>query len=583
MPGAAFRAGATCWFVQDRGLTVREALTFGGLRSGIVLAGGHGLDHRITWVKVLESPETFRFVREGDLLLTVGYAFKDDPAAPVHAIQELAARSAAGIVIKPEPYLGDVPPAMREEADELAIPIVWLPERVAYAEVAVPIVERLVNREAALLRLSLDIHRRFTQLALNDEGVEAIVRTLAEIVQSSVVFLNPDFHVVASHTVAGKVDPLREQTLASGQVPPSVLQRLGISPRMMMDTFDDRSPRKVEGQPALGITTPRILAPVTAGANCFGCLSVMEDSMLPDELALAAVEHAATVLALELVKQRDVAQAEDRVRGELVDDLLSGTYGDEPDVVRRARYLRYDLSVPHLLLVVDVDQFALLIRARQYDERRVIGLKQQLLRVVMTVAARRYPRHLLTSRSDSIILLAPLDDMTAVKAAGRQLAEAIQEAVREADPGLRVSVAIGRPCLKPKDYRAAFLDAQRALEIMTRFGRREQVVDFERFGIDRLLAQIQDRRELEEFASHRLGPVIGYDEARGTPLLHTLEAYLRRHGNLLQAARDLHIHQNTLRYRLARITEMLEVDLRDEDERLDLLLALRVLALARSD
>ena len=65
-------------------------------------------------------------------------------------------------------------------------------------------------------------------------------------------------------------------------------------------------------------------------------------------------------------------------------------------------------------------------------------------------------------------------------------------------------------------------------------------------------------------------------------MLKTLEVYLQRHGNLRQSARDLHIHLNTLHYRLRRIGEVTGMDLKDADARLDLLLALRVRALAET-
>ena len=96
------------------------------------------------------------------------------------------------------------------------------------------------------------------------------------------------------------------------------------------------------------------------------------------------------------------------------------------------------------------------------------------------------------------------------------------------------------------------------------------------------LAQVEDRAGLDAFAGRMLAPLVDYDRARGTPLLKTLEVYLQRHGNLRQSSRDLHIHLNTLHYRLRRISEVTGVDLKDADARLDLLLALRVRALAET-
>jgi DNA-binding PucR family transcriptional regulator len=145
-----------------------------------------------------------------------------------------------------------------------------------------------------------------------------------------------------------------------------------------------------------------------------------------------------------------------------------------------------------------------------------------------------------------------------------------------------VSVSIGRLCVKPDDFKPAFAEAQRALDLMVRFGKREQVINYERLGVYRLLAQVEDRAGLEAFAGRMLAPLVDYDRARGAPLLKTLEVYLQRHGNLRQSSRDLHIHLNTLHYRLRRIGEVTGVDLKDADARLDLLLALRVRALAET-
>ena len=570
-------------------LTVREALGLGGLRRGEVLAGSSGLDRTITWVKVLESPDTISWLAEGELLLTVAFAIKDDQAAQRDLMRNLAAVGSSGLVIKPERYLPEIPAEMLGQADEYGIPLIRIPQDVSYLEIMAPILERIINAQNVQLRRSIEIHRQFTHLALDGQGLDAVVRTLGELVESSVTLEDANFHLLASHSVPGVTDAHRQQTIEQHGTPLNV-QRAAAIKTMLEEVVLGRSPRKVPAFPELGLTAPRIITPVLAGRECLGYLSIIDHPQHHEDLALMAIEHAATVLALEMIKQREVAEAEDRVRGELVDDLLSGTYGDEANVQRRARHLRYDLSVPHLLLVVDVDHFGRFIRERQYDEGRVILLKQKLLQLVVGVTRRQYPKQLVAAHSDSVIVLVPEPGALARKAskdatgdaAGDALALKIREAVADSELGLTVSVAVGRLCQNPEDFRPAFLEAQRALDLMVRFGKREQVINYDRLGVYRLLAQVEDRAGLEAFAGRVLGPLSAYDQARGTPLLKTLEVYLQRHGNLRQSARDLHIHLNTLHYRLRRIGEVTGMDLKDADARLDLLLALRVRALAET-
>jgi purine catabolism regulator len=561
-------------------LTVREALALGGLRRGEVLAGASGLDREITWVKVLESPETVNWLAEGELLLTVAFAIKDDRAAQADLMRSLAAVGSSGLVIKPERYLPEIPAEMLGQADDYGIPLIRIPPDVSYLEIMAPILERIINAQNSQLRRSIEIHRQFTQLVLDGQGLESIVKTLGELVESSVTLEDTAFHLLASHSVPGLTDPHRQQTLEQRGTPLPVQQASPIK-NMLRDVVAGRTPRKVPAFPAFGLTSPRIITPVLAGRECLGYLSIIDHPEHVEDLAFMAIEHAATVMALELLKQREVAEAEDRVRGELVDDLLAGTYGDQANVQRRARHLRYDLAVPHLLLVVDVDHFGRFIREHKYDEPRVISLKHQLFQLVGSATRRHHPKHLAAAHSDSVVVLVPQVPGEETEAAGDALADKIRQAVAESELGLTVSVAVGRLCRKPEDFRPAYLEAQQALDLMVRFGKREQIINYERLGVYRLLAQVEDRAGLEAFAGRVLGPLASYDSTRGTPLLRTLEIYLQRHGNLRQTARELHIHLNTLHYRLRRIGEITGMDLKDADVRLDLLLALRVRALAK--
>ncbi|TMD39484.1 MAG: hypothetical protein E6I88_12425 [Chloroflexi bacterium] len=556
-------------------LTVREAMALGGLQRGEVLAGAEGLDRTITWVKVLESPETISWLAEGELLLTVAFAIKDDLAAQRDLMRNLAAVGSSGLVIKPERYLPEIPDDMLGQANEFGIPLIRIPQDVSYLEIMTPILERIINAQNADLRRSIEIHRQFTDLALGGQGLDVIVRTLGELVESSISLEDANWRLLASHIVPGLTDRHRQQTLAHHGTPPKAQEAVA---SMIHEVVEGRKPRKVAPIPEAGMTAHRIITPILAGGENLGYLSIIEHPQRHEQLAMMAIEHAATVIALEMIKQREVAEAEDHVRGELVDDLLNGTFGDASNVQRRARYLHHDLSVPHLLLVIDVDHFGRVIKESHYPERRVIALKHQLFQVVTGAVRRKNPRHLATAHSDSVIVLVP--QPAGADADGEELAKRIRQAVADSDLGITVSVAVGRLCVKPEDFKPAFVEAQRALDLMVRFGKKEQVVNYDRLGVYRLLAQIDDRTGLEAFAGRMLEPLVAYDKTRGTPLLKTLEVYLQRHGNLRQSARDLHIHLNTLHYRLQRIASLIGADLKDADVRLDLLLSLRVRALA---
>src|SRR5712664_61352 len=240
----AFRNRAhPAYWSFEMAVTVRDALSLGGLQRGEVLAGASGLDREITWVKVLESPETLDWLAPGELLLTVAFAIKDDRSAQASLVKDLARVGSSGLVIKPQRYLPEIPAEMLGQANEFGIPLIRIPEDVSYLEIMAPILERIINAQNAQLRRSIEIHRQFTHLALDGQGLDAIVKTLGELVESSISLEDANFHLLASHVVPGVTDKHRQQTLAHHGTPLKVRQAATIK-SMLQDLVGGRAPHK---------------------------------------------------------------------------------------------------------------------------------------------------------------------------------------------------------------------------------------------------------------------------------------------------------------------------------------------------
>src|SRR5713226_5510478 len=295
----AFRNRAhPAYWSFEMAATVRDALSLGGLQRGEVLAGASGLDREITWVKVLESPETLDWLAPGELLLTVAFAIKDDRSAQASLVKDLARVGSSGLVIKPQRYLPEIPAEMLGQANEFGIPLIRIPQDVSYLEIMTPILERIINAQNADLRRSIEIHRQFTDLALSGQGLDAIVRTLGELVESSISLEDANFRLLASHIVPGLTDRHRQQTLAHHGTPLKAQQAVAA---MLQGVIEGRKPRKVAPIPEAGMTAHRIIAPILAGRENLGYLSIIEHPEHQEQLAMMAIEHAATVIALEMI------------------------------------------------------------------------------------------------------------------------------------------------------------------------------------------------------------------------------------------------------------------------------------------
>ncbi|HEY4026538.1 MAG TPA: PucR family transcriptional regulator ligand-binding domain-containing protein [Candidatus Dormibacteraeota bacterium] len=553
--------------------TVREAMTFGGFAQATLVGGGQGLHRQIEWVRVMETPETPSRLRQGELLLTTGFPVKDDPGAQIELVATAARSGGSGVVVKLGRYIDEVPGQMIAAAERLALPLFTIGPGVPWSELMEPLLERIINAEHWRLKRSLEIHRRFSDLVLDGKGVNEICRTLADLLDSSVAVEDASFHLLA-HAGGSVSDPHRRETIARHGTPPRVLYDPQIQ-RMLRDVTESRRPMKVQAFPHLGMNRERIIAPILAANQLLGVISILDHPPDNEELAFMAVEQAALVMALALTKEREVAEVESRVRGEYLDELVQGTFGDDAAAQRRARHLGYPLPGRHILLVVDIDDFRGFIRARQIGEDAIQGLKREFLRRVAGVIRASYARALLGARSDSVMALLPLgvdapDHQSRVHALGVQ----VREAIADWRPGFTISVGFSAPVDAPAGVTTAHREVRAVLDTLARFKRWAQVVAVPELGLTGLLAGLSDDR-LVEFVNRHLGSLVDHDRARAGNLIPTLKAYLEA-GEQQAAARRLSVHPNTLRYRLDRIREISGADLDDAETRLNLAVALRV-------
>jgi purine catabolism regulator len=552
--------------------TVRDAMrsTLAGAK---LVAGAEGLDHPIEWVRLMETPEVQP--RAGDLMFTTGFPIKDNLDAQIRLVSRIAESGGAGLVVRPMPYLRKLPPEMLSEADRLNVPLFTVGADVPLIDLMTPLLERIINAEHWRLKRSMEIHRRFTELVLDGKGVNEICRTLAELLDSAVVVEDASFHLLAH--AGGSTDPHRKETILRQGTPQRVLFDPQIQ-RTLREVEAKRGPVKVPAFPHLGMSRERLIAPILAANQVLGYISILDHPPHNEELAFMAIEQAALVLALSVAKERELSEVEGRVRGEFLEDLLHGTYGEEAAAQRRARHLGYPLQGSHIVMLVDIDDFRGFNKARQISEDAIQALKREFLRRVTGVVRISYSRALVQGRSDQVVSLLPLgteggDYQVRAHALGLQ----IQQAIAEWKPGFTVSVGFSGPAEAPTGVAGSLREVTSVMESLARFKRWSQVVAVPELGLTGLLAAVSDER-LVDYSHRHLGPLIEHDTSRKGNLVATLRAYLET-GEQQQAAQRLRVHPNTLRYRLDRIREISGVDLENPETRLNLAVALRVQAL----
>jgi purine catabolism regulator len=315
------------------------------------------------------------------------------------------------------------------------------------------------------------------------------------------------------------------------------------------------------------------------GGEVLGWIMIIPAQRPLGEFDSVALEHASTVFGLEFMKQQALFEVEVRWKGDLIDDLLAGKAS--ADLEKRARGLGIILNEPFICMYFDLDRFARYIKDYQLSEGEVQKIKERMYQALSSVVKSFVPAAFISLKSAEFIVFLNIPDFepkSSLEMAGK-IAESFQAWLRRFYPGLSVSVAISGIASTSEAMGVSLLEAQRVLKLYHQARRYGGIFFTEELGVDRLLLQFPSSRELLLFAENILGPVLEHDRTTNNDLVGTLAAYCANNRNFGETARDLHMHQNTVRYRIERINELLgEVMLKPEGW-FNIELALRILRL----
>ncbi|MFB7596138.1 helix-turn-helix domain-containing protein [Streptomyces sp. NPDC056160] len=403
--------------------------------------------------------------------------------------------------------------------------------RAALAELAEA--NAVIREHSAAMQRAQESHDRLTDLVLRGGDVPEVAAAVAGLLEGEVTV----------HDSAGR--PLTSIVRDSGRGPNPTGQ--GSITGADADALVAAAEESRAAAHAV-FRGGRWVCAVLAGQDLLGSLVLhgRPDLDGPDRRLF---ERSSVVTALLLLLRRSVAETENRVRGDLMTDLLTAPDRDPVGLVDRGRRLGIDLNRPHLLLVAQADAAV--------RERLAAAAVQYLFGSGSAGA----------EHAGASVLLLPYDagPGQAARAAAGQLTQLV---------GAPVTVAGAGPAAGPGAIADAYTEAVRCLRALRVLGRHGTGACASELGFLGVL--LGKDHDVDSFVNATLGPLLEYDARRGTQLVGTLNAYFGCGGSLTRAKEELHVHVNTVVQRLDRIQALLGPDWSSPEQALELQLALRL-------
>jgi sugar diacid utilization regulator len=417
---------------------------------------------------------------------------------------------------------------------------------------------RHLDRENAALRELVTVYRYLSGLALQDADLAGVVRLISDRTAATVAVVTQLMDVLTAAAPGVTADKAAES-----------VREYVVHPRLGQVLRASRLSQRALRLPKVGGVPAIIVAPILVGDEVPSYLITIDpaENIFGEDMSLLVTEHAATICGVILGRERVVAAAARRVRDDLVEGLLLGRGRDSADAARWAAHLGYDPARDHNVVAISFD----LPPAPVPSRGDATAQRQRIWESIEHFVATRAPEAIVSARESEVIVVtaAPMD--------ARQLAAACLARLAELFPSAKIVIGIGGTCRDPREVARSYAQAQRTTATLRRLGRAGAVSAFGDLGILRLLLQVPDLAELRSFAADVLGKLSMHEQEHKSEYLATLACYFRENNSPQRASRILHVHPNTVAYRVKRIEEITGLRLDNYTDRLIAQVALEIL------
>ncbi len=525
-----------------------------------LLVGDEYLSRPVSWACSLRpSPPAFPKLDGNEIaLVDMNDLRRLDPQARLdRVVQSLQGARIAAIAVQ-----GIFNPVAIETARAGRVALFQLPENVPLIQIERAVIRLIVDRSGYIAQRSSELQRELNQLALDSAGLDKIVKHIHLFAQQPIIMLREDGTIAAAAGLEEHSDLLRQSIVAAlpnimslrswvvTQPPGKIGQAVGLLP------LNTGPGSNKDALPYREV----VVTPIYANDSTRGyCLLLRNPSSPTQEITaveeIAAVQGAGAA-ALEWAKLNAIGVAEERMRATFLDELLASEIADEQAWIQRGTSLAYNLTRPHVAWMIEV--------------KNVPTWPAPLIRFMEGLNINApYSR-----REEGYLLYWPTDNPKS----GRELKVVANDFVTQLlskHPKAQVVIGIGRPANGPSKWIQSLQQARESWRLGKEW-KGAPITYFGDLGLYQLLTALGTNPEAMRFFRKTLGRLITHDDNKNAELVETLEAFFTCHGNLSQTANRLHIHRNTLTYRLERIAAITQLDLDDPDARFSLQLALKL-------
>lgn len=310
----------------------------------------------------------------------------------------------------------------------------------------------------------------------------------------------------------------------------------------------------------------RLIAPIVLRNTIYGYCSFLHADETFKEVDAMILEKAASACSIYLLNEKNVFEAEQRVRGHFLEEILSNRLSKK-DIFKKGHYIGVDLERPFYIVVLDY--FA--ASSKVNDE---LELYDNLITTISKFLIGQDMTPLLSQRSGHIAMWFPQFNTQNQKIDIERVCRQLIEHCKSAYPRYQFKSGISLGSASIDEIANEYAQALAALKVADN---KHHIMPFESLGLAGIIFQSGNVDTIRKFSNQILGKMLSCDKNKNAEILGTLYFYLKNGGNLEQTAQEMSLSISGLRYRVKKITDLLQKDLREPTTMYKLYLAVQAL------
>ncbi|MBT2599418.1 PucR family transcriptional regulator [Oceanobacillus sp. ISL-74] len=559
------------------GLTVEDVLCEDLLMDAEVVTSESLIGKKkVQWISVIELPVE-NFVRKNEIVLTTAIGCKNDPEQFIKFVKDVIESKAAALMIALGRFIYDIPKEVMAMAEENDFVIIVLPWEIRFANIVETVMMQLTDAESQDRKRSERIQQELLNLILAERDLNDILTFIQDEMEAA-VFLSDRFgNLFDKDLYNEKVQQQWKQKVVNGKIPRQQTVQSNNDP--LIQKFD-----LIEGKQSL-LQIP--ILQVSGEPQGYLFVMLPEDEVTETFLTtnrIHIIEHAATTIALWLSKRNAIEETKIRLRSDFVDELAKGYFQSHEEAASRAGLLGYELYHEYVCIVGFAENMERMFERRIQEAHTFDSWKKSMHRYIeeeIIYAATTLERQWLLTRNEDVFLIYLQVEHQTDHEYATDFLDMIDRRLQNLLPDIEMVWGLGKRVKQFSDYHISYQQARTALKIGYRKDKRRTWYD--QTGLDRILLNLYEFDDMWEMMKNTITPLINYEAERQMDLIGTFTAFHQYRGNVSQTARSLHLHRQSLLYRLRKIESLTGLSLNNSDHLFLLELCLKTWRIGNED